>query len=205
MYRKAKAHFKKADPILYEAARRHRIDDIVPSRDLFGDLVFAIVNQQLSSKAAMTIYARLEGKLKGKAGAKRISPDAILKLPLRSLRSAGLSGAKAAALKSLAAAAATGALDLAVLRAHPDDMVIEILTSVKGIGPWTAEMILMHSLGREDVFSKGDLGLRKGIMRLYGLKAMPSDRVMDRLAARWSPYRTYAAKVIWRVADEKKR
>ena len=81
---------------------------------------------------------------------------------------------------------------------------MEELTQVKGVGPWTAQMLLMFSLARADIFSKGDLGLRKGIMFLYGLKKMPSDRKMDSLTAPWSPYRTYAARVLWRVADKAK-
>ena len=103
-----------------------------------------------------------------------------------------------------ALAKAADKLDLAKIHLHKDEKIIELLTSVKGIGPWTAEMILMSSLGREDIFSKGDLGLRKGIMRLYGLRKMPSDKLMDKLAKAWSPYRTYAAKVLWRVADKGK-
>jgi DNA-3-methyladenine glycosylase II len=197
MYHLAKSHFKKADPILYKAALLHDIADVKPSADVFGDLVHAIVNQQLSGKAADTIYGRLEAKC-GRAG---VTPRAILKLSMPALRACGLSGAKAKTLKGLARAVTEKKLDLATIHVHPDLKVMELLTSVKGIGPWTAEMILMFSLGRTDTFSKGDLGLRKGIMRLYGLKKMPSNRLMNKLAKAWSPYRTYAARVLWRVAD----
>ena len=85
-----------------------------------------------------------------------------------------------------------------------DDAVTAELTQVKGIGPWTAQMILMSSLAREDIFSKGDLGLRKGLMILYGMKNPPNEKKMDSITALWSPYRTYAAKVLWRVADKAK-
>jgi DNA-3-methyladenine glycosylase II len=198
MYSSAKTHFKYADPILYRAALLHDIDDIRRSRDVFGDLVNAIVNQQLSGKAAKTIYGRLE-KLAGRGG---ITPKAILKLKISAMRKCGLSALKAEAIKGLAKAA--DKLDLSKIHLHEDEKIIELLTAQKGIGPWTAEMILMFSLGRQDIFSKGDLGLKKGIMHLYGLKKMPSDRFMDKLAKAWSPYRTYAARVLWRVVDDGK-
>lgn len=197
MYHKAKLHFKKADPILYKAAKLHAIANVTRSRDVFGDIVHAIVNQQLSGKAAGTIF----GRLKIAAGKGGVTPKAIAKLGMPVLRKCGLSGAKAATIKGLARAVVRKEIDLVSIHEHADEKVIEVLTSQKGIGPWTAEMILMFSLGRTDIFSKGDLGLRKGIMRLYGLKKMPSDRFMDKLSLAWSPWRTYAARVLWRVAD----
>jgi DNA-3-methyladenine glycosylase II len=200
MYHLAKSHFKKADPILYKAALLHAVEDVVRSPDVFGDLVHAIINQQLSGKAADTIQGRLEAKT-GKAG---ITPKSILKLSPAAMRSAGLSTAKVTAIRNVAQAVNAEKLDLKNIHIENDDKVIEVLTSIKGIGPWTAEMILMFSLGRTDIFSKGDLGLRKGIMHLYGLKKMPTDKQMDRLAKSWAPYRTYAARVLWRVADGEK-
>jgi DNA-3-methyladenine glycosylase II len=200
MNRLAKAHFKKADPVLYRAALLHDVRDIKRSRDVFGDLVSAIVNQQLSGKAADTIYGRLKA-LAGKSG---VTPKRILALKPSAMRKCGLSKAKVKTIKGLAKAVTDKKLALATIHAHEDARVMELLTAVKGIGPWTAEMILMFSLGRVDIFSKGDLGLRKGIMHLYGLKKLPSDRMMDKLSHAWAPYRTYAAKVLWRVADKKK-
>jgi len=216
MYNRAKLHFKKSDPILYHAAKLHDIADIQRSKDVFGDLIRAIVNQQLSSKAADTIYSRLESlahyrsKIKegrGKFGKSRspvLDPKSIAGLKASSLRECGLSIAKAATIKNVAKVVINGEIDLLTIHTHTDEKIIELLTSIKGIGPWTVEMILMSSLGRIDIFSKGDLGLRKGIMRLYGLKKMPSDRKMERLAKAWSPYRTYAARLLWKVADEAK-
>lgn len=200
MYHLAKTHFKKVDPILYDAARSHAIPDLKRSKNVFRDLVQTIVNQQLSGKAAETIFGRLEIAT-GRLG---VTPKGILKLRILSLRKCGLSNSKAETIRGLAKVVADGELDLIMLHAHPDEKVTEFLTSVKGIGPWTAEMILMFSLGRTDIFSKGDLGLRKGIMRLYGLKKLPSDRQMEKLTKAWKPYRTYAARVLWRVADEGK-
>jgi 3-methyladenine DNA glycosylase/8-oxoguanine DNA glycosylase len=200
VYHLAKRHFQTVDPKLFEASLKHDIADIVASGDLFGDLIFAIVNQQLSGKAAETIYNRLEKKL----GKKGVTPKSIKNISSASMRACGLSESKAKAMKGFADAVLKGNIDLIKIIELPDVEVIEALTSLKGIGPWTAEMILMHSLGRTDIFSAGDLGLRKGIMRLYGLKKMPSDKTIVKLSKKWSPYRTYAAKVIWRVADEGK-
>ena len=206
MYRLARLHFKKNDPVLYKAALLHAIHDVTRSPDVFGDLVHAIINQQLSGKAADTIQGRLEACLRrqAKAGRGGITPKRILKLSAAAMRSAGLSNAKVKAIRNVAQAVLAKKLDLENIHLEEDAKVIETLTSVKGIGPWTAEMILMFSLGRTDIFSKGDLGLRKGIMYLYGLKKMPSDKQMDKLAKLWAPYRTYAARVLWRVADGRK-
>ncbi len=216
MYNRAKLHFKKADPILYQSAQLHDIADIRRSKDVFGDLIRAIVNQQLSSKAADTIYSRLESLVhnrskskegRGKFGKSRspvLDPRSIAGLKASSLRKCGLSSAKAATIKGVAKAIIDGEIDLSTIHTLTDEKIIDLLTSLKGIGQWTAEMILMSSLGRIDIFSKGDLGLRKGIMRLYGLKKMPSDMTMERLGKAWSPYRTYAARLLWKVADEAK-
>jgi 3-methyladenine DNA glycosylase/8-oxoguanine DNA glycosylase len=200
MYSRAKLHFKYADPVLFRAAKIHKIADIRRSSDVFGDLVHAIVNQQLSGKAAETIFGRLK-VLAGKSG---VTSKAMTKLKTSSMRTCGLSAAKVKSIKGLAKSVVHKEIDLVEIHKHDDEKVVELLTSIKGIGPWTAEMILMFSLGRQDIFSKGDLGLRKGIMHLYNLKKLPSDRTMDKLARAWSPYRTYAARVLWRVADGQK-
>ncbi len=197
MYKKAISHFKKADPKLHAAALLHDIPDLTVSENLFRDIVWTIIGQQLSSKAADTIFGRFEALLPDKA----IEPEAILKLDDTAMRSAGLSGAKSRAIRNLAEHVLSGDLDIAKLPTLPDADVARELTKVKGIGPWTAEMILMFSLGRADVFSAGDLGLRKGIMHLYNLKKMPDDKKMSKLTAAWSPWRTYASRVLWRIAD----
>ncbi len=198
MYRRAKLHFRKVDPILSGAAERHAIANIRRSSDVFRDIVRAIAGQQLSGKAAQTIFDRVE-ELVGK---KTFTSTRFLTLRESDLRACGLSGAKVSTIFCLSQAIVDGVFDPKTLHKLSDEEIIATLCSIKGIGPWTAEMILMFSLGRTDIFSKGDLGLRKGIMRLYGLRKMPADRTMDRFARAWSPYRTYAARVLWRVADE---
>ncbi len=144
------------------------------------------------------------GRVEALVGRKTFVPEQILALSETELRACGLSQAKASTIRGVAEAIVAGKMNMKTLHLLPDEDVIALLRSIKGIGPWTAEMILMFSLGRTDIFSKGDLGLRKGIMKLYGLKKLPSDRKMDELARAWSPYRTYAARVLWRVADEGK-
>lgn len=200
MYKQALNHFKKTEHTLYCAGLTYDIADIHRSRDVFAALVRAIINQQLSGKAADTIYARLEGLLRGR----KLKPTSLLSLKPAALRQAGLSAAKVKSLRGLATAVEEGQINLKTLHQLSDDEVMEKLTALHGIGPWTAEMILMFSLGRLDTFSRGDLGLRKGIMYLYGLKKLPSERQMAKLERLWAPYRSYAARILWRVADERK-
>ena len=199
MYAHAKKHFKKVDPLLHAASLEIEVADIVPSKDLFRDIVWTIIGQQLSSRAADAIFARFQ-KLFPRG---RITVPRILALSEADMRASGLSGAKARAIHNFARAVHLKELDLKHLPERPDAEIIESLTKVKGIGPWTAEMVLMFSLGRTDIFSRGDLGLRKGIIELYGFKSFPSDKKLEKLTRVWSPYRTYAARVLWRVADRK--
>ncbi|HEY4516341.1 MAG TPA: DNA-3-methyladenine glycosylase 2 family protein [Candidatus Paceibacterota bacterium] len=200
MYVKAKRHFKKVDPLLHRASTEHEIADIVPSDDLFRDIVWTIVGQQLSSLAANAIFARFQ-KLFVRG---RIAPRAVLKLRDKNMRACGLSGAKVRAIRNLAETVQRGELNMKTLHLSEDSIVITELTKVKGIGPWTAEMVLMFSLGRPDIFSKGDLGLRKGVVQLYGLKKFPSEKKLAAITKKWSPYRTYAARILWKVADKNK-
>lgn len=200
MYHRAKQHFKKHDPLLYRAAKEWDISEPSISGDLFRDIAWTIVGQQLSSRAADTIFARFQKLFSGG----KITAKRILALSEERMRTCGLSGAKTRALKAFAQAVASDELDVQALPSLDDEAVRATLTRVKGIGPWTAEMILMFSLGRPDVFSRGDLGLRKGIMQLYGLSSFPSERKLLAIIERWSPYRTYAARVLWKVADKNK-
>ena len=164
----------------------------------FRALVHAIVSQQLSGKAADTIFGRVEAL----GGGTLPGPAELLALPDEKLRAAGLSGAKTRGVKDLAARVLEGALDLDVLHARDDEAVIELLTQVKGIGRWTAEMFLMFRLGRLDVLSTADLGLRKGLMMLRGLRDLPDPQTMERLTAHWRPFRSVGCWYLWRVAEE---
>jgi DNA-3-methyladenine glycosylase II len=200
MYKKAQKHFAKTDKRLHKASLKFDIPDITHSDDLFRDIVWTIIGQQLSGKAADTIFARFTSLFKDK----KLSAEKILKLEETAMRSAGLSGAKARAIRDFSEKVLSGELRLEDLKKIDEVSVVAELTRVKGIGPWTAEMILMFSLGRTDVFSAGDLGLMKGMKELYGLRALPDAKKVEKLSRAWSPYRTYAARVLWRVADSKK-
>src|SRR3990172_5756566 len=143
-------HFKRVDPILYQASQKiHSLELLEKSENFFSDLCEAIINQQLSEKAGDTIFQRFTRLFpKGK-----ISPEKLLLIPDGQIRNVGPSNAKVTFLKDLATKVTQKELELDKLRELENDLVIKTLMKVKGIGPWTAEMFLMFSLAREDVFS----------------------------------------------------
>lgn len=200
MYKKAQSHFKKHDPKLHKMSLEFDVPDVKVSKDLFRDITWTIIGQQLSGKAADTIYGRFKELFPKSV----ITPEKILKLNEIQMRGVGLSGAKGRALRDLSEKIIAGSVNLKKLPSLPNSEVLEHLMSVKGIGPWTVEMLLMFSLGREDVFSMGDLVLRKEIMNLHGWKTPPNEKKIAEVLKRWSPYRTYAARILWRIADSKK-
>jgi DNA-3-methyladenine glycosylase II len=170
-----------------------------PARDHFMGLITAIVSQQLSSKAAMTIL----GRVKALAGDPSALPDpaSLLALPEDRLRTAGLSGAKTASVRDLSGRVARGELNLAALDAMDDEAVIEALCAVRGVGRWTAEMFLMFRLGRMDVLPVADLGIQKGVQSLFGLRKRPTPDRMRALTKSWRPYRSVGCWYLWRLGD----
>lgn len=186
-------HFQKNDPILFRLTKKLALRKLEKSTDYFTSLTREIIGQQLSGKAADAIFAKVLALFPEK----KITPDQVLALSDEALRSAGPSWAKVRFLKDLATKVCEKEIDLAKLDRLPDGEVIQYLTKVKGVGPWTAEMFLMFSLAREDVFSHGDLGLNKAIRRLYGLKRPPSRKRLEALTNKWSPYRTYGCLLLW--------
>lgn len=168
-----------------------------PPSDAYGALVRAIVGQQLSTKAARTIYGRLTDLYDGRTP---LPPELIATDP-ETLRGVGLSNAKAAYLRDLAECIEDDDLHLEMLSELPDDEVVAELIRVKGLGRWTAEMFLMFHLGRPDVLPVGDLGIRKAAMLTYGLEEMPDPETLERLAERWRPYRSLACLYLWRSLD----
>lgn len=162
--------------------------------DYFYHLTRNIVGQQLAGKAADAIFARFETL----AGS--VVPEKIVAIPDQSLRDAGLSWAKAKYIKDLAAKVISGEVALTDLDRLDDESVIEELTKVKGIGRWTAEMFLLFTLQRPDIFSHGDLGLRNGFIKLYGI-ADPSREEIERVVSRWSPFRSYGSIALWHYLD----
>lgn len=169
----------------------------------FAALAKAIVSQQLSGKAAATIHARvatLMGKDSIKGGID--DPKAVLGLPNEQLRAAGLSENKTLALRALAQHARSGALpSRAAMHGMSDDEVIEALSEVRGIGRWSAQMLLMFYLGRPNVLPVGDLGVQKGFAITYDLRSLPSPKTLERAAQAWSPHASVASWYLWRAVE----
>ncbi len=161
--------------------------------EYFIDLVNAIISQQLSGKAAATIFGRV------KVGLGKITPENILKTSDEKFRSWGLSRAKTVYVKDLAEKIQSSKLKITSLDKFPDEEIIKELIKVKGIGPWTAEMFLMFTLGRPDRFPIEDLGIRKGVQKLIN-KSINQDEI-DKFATRWKPWRTVASWYLWRSLE----
>lgn len=160
----------------------------------FETVAESIVSQQLSTKAADTIY----GRVLALGGGKLLPPDELLRVEEAALRAAGLSGQKVKYLRDLAEKTASGKLHLEKLPSLDDEQVIEHLCLVKGVGRWTAQMFLMFRLCRPDVLPVADLGIQQGIKKLYNLRSDPTPAKMETIANPWRPYRTFACWYIWR-------
>jgi 3-methyladenine DNA glycosylase/8-oxoguanine DNA glycosylase len=194
-------HLMKADPALARLIRRVGPCTMQPrtTQSLFAALAESIVYQQLSGKAAATIFARMRALFAPK---RFPTPADLLAMPAERLRAAGLSNAKVAALHDLARHTIAGTVPaLTHVRRMPDDEIVERLTLVRGIGRWTVEMLLMFRLGRPDVLPVGDLGVRKGFAQVYGRDDLPSADDLAEHAERWRPYRSVASWYMWRALD----
>ncbi|MDF3053861.1 MAG: DNA-3-methyladenine glycosylase [Geminicoccaceae bacterium] len=171
----------------------------IPTHSLFQVLVRSIVYQQLTGRAAATILARVVRLFAPK---RFPTPLDLLEIPPERLRAAGLSTAKTAALKDLAARALDGTVpSLARVRRMEDEEIVERLTAVRGIGRWTVEMLLIFKLGRPDVLPLGDLGVRKGFAMTFGKRKLPEPAALSRRAERWRPYRSVASWYLWRALE----
>lgn len=191
----AVAHLRAADPVLREVVDRVGTFEVALERDLWWALVDAIASQQLSVKAAATIVGRLHAL--GEGG-RPPAPERILAAPDEALRGAGLSGAKTAYVRDLAARWLDGRLRPDEIPDLPDEEVIGVLTQVKGIGRWTAEMVLIFCLDRPDVLPVDDLGIRVAAQRAYGLSERPGRAELERIAEPWRPHRTLASRYLWK-------
>jgi len=196
MYEKALKHFKKRDPILYKASIAIEFQEISPVTNHFLKLVRSIIGQQLSVKAATTIFDRFK-KLFLKED---ITPGRILKMDKEKIRSCGISYSKIEYIKDLSQKVIDKTLDLEHINDLDNETIISNLTIVKGIGPWSAEMFLMFSLARPDIFSTGDSGLKNAIKKLYKIDELSKEDLIT-ISAKWSPYRTYACLVLWQSLD----
>lgn len=198
---KALAALKKADPALAKVIARAPKCDLALEKGFepFDALLSSICHQQLTGKAAQTILGRVRDRVGGGGWP---TPLQMKKVKVETLRACGLSGAKAAAVKDLAEKVLDGTVpDAKGLHRLSDEEVIERLVQVRGVGVWTVHMVLMFRLGRTDVLPTGDYGVRKGFARVYGLKDLPSPKVMEAHAERWRPYRSIASWYLWRALE----
>lgn len=188
------------DPVLAAIIRQHGPCGLGAVRDRFDHfamLARAIVFQQLSTKAATTIYNRLLESVPGGVP----TPQALALLTDEQLRAAGISRQKAAYLRDLCAKVVAGSVPLTAVDELPDEEVIVALTQIKGIGRWTAEMFLIFRLQRPDVLPVGDLGIVNAIQKAYRLRKKPTPDRMLKLGEAWRPYRSVACWYLWRSLD----
>jgi 3-methyladenine DNA glycosylase/8-oxoguanine DNA glycosylase len=167
--------------------------EVIP--EPFTALVSSVVGQQISNKAAETVWNRLTDLLGS------ISPESVSRASLSDIQHCGMSLRKAGYIKGIADAAISGEVDFSTLDTLPDGEIIEKLSSLHGVGVWTAEMLLIFSLCRPDVVSYRDLAIRRGMMNLYGLKELPKEK-FERYRKRYSPYGTVASLYLWALSVE---
>lgn len=199
--RSAVRYLKHADPVLAESIARIgpcRLS-LRPQTHPFESLLRAIIHQQLSGKAAGTIYGRFAALFPPRHG---ITAAQLLTLPDQALRGAGLSRNKMLAVQDLASKTLEGVVPgPGGLDGLTDDEVVARLTTVRGVGRWTVEMLLIFTLGRPDVLPLDDLGVRKGFRSAYNMKKLPAASTLMRAGKHWAPYRSVASWYLWRAAD----
>jgi len=195
----ARAELAASDPVMAELIERLGERSVSqrrrgePKPDAYGALLRTIVGQQLSSKAARTIYGRVLEMFGGTTP----TPERILAASEQDLRGAGLSGRKVEYIRDLAGHVESGALELDRFNELPDETVIEEISDVRGLGRWSAEMFLIFHLDRPDVVSGGDLGIRKAVQIEYGLNEMPTPSEVEEIGERWRPNRSLACIYLW--------
>jgi len=195
---KGMAHLRR-DPVMRRLVEAYPPPEPRDHQDLFVDLIDAIISQQLSVKAAAAIFARVEALFDGGAPA-GITPAALAAVDPEALRAAGLSRPKVGYVQGIAAAVLAGEFDPTAPAGLDDEAVVTELVRLKGVGRWTAEMLLIFSLGRPDVFSVGDLGLRSAVARHYGVDRESHEDVVA-VADRWAPYRSLACHYLWKSLE----
>ena len=203
MSKKVVGFLTRADPVLGRFIKKYEPVTLTPNNriTLFEALVKSVIGQQLSGKSAYSILSKLKDQVGGK---KPISPGEILGTPFRKIRGAGVSESKARTIVTLAKMTETGTIPSSrKMRSMSAEEIVQALTAVKGIGQWTAEMILMFKLGRADVMPATDLGVRKGYSIIFNSKALATPKTILEHSQKWSPYRSFAAKYFWAAADDK--
>jgi DNA-3-methyladenine glycosylase II len=189
------AYLKKQDEPLGQAIDRIGMIERPVIPDLFAALVQSMVAQQISSKAAATVWTRMQARFG------TITPKSIAAIPVEEIQQCGLSMRKAGYIKSIGDAVIQGELDISRFHELPDEEIIQCLSAQRGVGIWTAEMLLIFSMQRPNVVSWGDLAIRRGMIRLYG-HAQLDKAQFDRYKQRYSPYGSVASLYLWEIAIE---
>lgn len=202
-YQRARRTLLRRDPVLASLIRRHGPCGLAAAQraDHFSALVRAITGQQLSTKAATTIYGRVVALMPGGVPTGAVTVGGFAGITDEALRAAGLSRQKIVYLRDLCGKITAEVLDLDALDALADEEVINALVTVKGIGRWSAEMFLIFRLHRPDVLPVGDLGIVNAVQRVYRLRKRPSPERILRIGEAWRPYRSVASWYLWRSLD----
>jgi DNA-3-methyladenine glycosylase II len=186
-------HVSKVDPKLRQLVEELGQIDFEAGGDPFESLVEAIISQQLSGRSARAIF----GRLKALIGSEVIEAKTLNRIHVSRLRKAGVSPQKVRYLKDLSSRVANGKLDLERLKEMDDAEVVRVLDEVKGIGPWTAHMYLLFTLGRPDVLPVDDLGIQLAVKKVYSLRKLPTAKKIEEIASNWHPYCSIASLYLW--------
>jgi DNA-3-methyladenine glycosylase II len=194
-YRKVRRHLSRKCPVMKTLITRVGPCTLeVKPDDPFTLLVGCVISQQISTKAARSIYARLAAAVEGPP----VPRDRIARMTEKQFKACGVSGPKQRTLKAVAAHVRANPELLPGIESRDDGLIREQLTAIKGIGPWSVDMFLMFSIGRPDVLPVGDLGLRAAIRNEFGLKDLPKPAEVEKIAEPWKPYRSIATWYLWR-------
>ena len=191
------AHICKVDLKLERLIKKHGLFKFACEGDPFESLVEAVISQQLNGSAAESIFSKLKTSLDGE----QLTAHSLMALPISKFRKAGVSPQKIRYLKDLSRRVVSGSLRLDELSKMTDEEVIRILDEVKGIGPWTAHMFLLFTLGRSDVLPVDDLGIQDSLRKVYALRKRPNRERIEELAKDWHPYCSIASLYLWRTKD----
>lgn len=195
---KALLHLRK-DKHISQLIKKFSVPKISKNKDYFGSLVRSIIYQQLSTKSARSIELKFTASLEGK-----IDHESILKLKDSDFKKSGISPQKKRYLINLSTKSAEGAILNSNFNKMQDEEIISALSKVKGIGVWTAQMFLIFTLARPNIFPLDDLGIQKGVMYALGKNKLPSKNEMEKLSKKWHPHKTVASLYLWKLADSKK-